>query len=278
MSKLSRFIDRKALRVRKVLWAIRKGRPGHARPVFILGAQRSGTTILIESLNRSLETEVHGEASPHAMRDWRIRDAPVIEDLISNSPHRIVIFKPLTDSHRAGDFLSLAESARAIWMYRNAADRANSAVAQFGSTNLDHLSGFVRGDLLDTWQAQGLSDESMALLRRFNYDDMSPHSAAALFWYIRNILYFEQQLDSDTRVLPLAYEDLVTNPAGTMRGVSEFIGCTFEPVLYDSIHGKSLGRAESNLAPEVDALCATMYERLRRAQAQRLGALGISFE
>lgn len=278
MSKLSRFIDRNALRARKSLWAARKGRRGGARPVFILGAQRSGTTILIRSLNRSLEIEVHGEASPRAMLDWRIREAPVIEKLIRRSAHRVIVFKPLTDSHRARDFLSLAESARAIWMYRNAADRANSAVARFGSTNLEHLSGFVRGDLLETWQAQGLSSESMALLKRFNYDDMSPHSAAGLFWYIRNALYFEQRLDTDARVLPLAYEDLVTNPAGTMRGVSHFIGCSFEPALYDNVHGKSLGRARSNLAPEVEALCATMYDRLRRAQAQRLGELGLSFD
>lgn len=278
MSKLSRFIDRNALRTRKYLWATRHGRRGQARPLFILGAQRSGTTILIKSLNQSLEIDVHGEASPHAMRDWRIRETSVIEHLIRRSRHRVVVFKPLTDSHRASDFLSLDESARAIWMYRNAADRANSAVARFGSTNLEHLSGFVRGELLDTWQAQGLSDASMALLKRFNYDNMSPHSAAGLFWYIRNALYFDQGLDSDSRVLPLAYEDLVTNPENTMRRVSRFIGCTFEPALYDSIHAKSLGRSESHLAPEIEALCATMYERLRKAQAARLEPAGVSLD
>lgn len=276
-SKLSRFVDRNVLRARKTLWGMRNNNAPNARPVFILGAQRSGTTILIKCLNQSLELEVHGEASPRAMDNWRIRDLGVIDDIIRRSPHKAVIFKPLTDSHRAREFLASRESARAIWMYRLAADRANSAVAQFGSTNLEHLSAFVRGELLDTWQAQGLSDESMALLQRFNFDKMSPHSAAGLFWYIRNALYFEQGLDADPRVLPVAYEDLVTNPAGVMKGVSQFIGCSFEPVLYESIHSKSLGRAESHLAPEVEALSGTMYEKLRRAQAGRLEALGLSF-
>lgn len=277
-NKLTRFVDRNLLRSQKAAWRMFNDYSPNARPVFILGAQRSGTTILIKCLNRSRELEVHGEGSAAAMRDWRIRDFDTIRNLITRCRHRGIVFKPLTDSHMAKDFLSLAPNAVAIWMFRNAADRANSSVARFGPTNLEHLSAFVRGDKLDTWQAQGLSEASMALLRRFDYSDMSPHSASALFWYIRNALYFEQRLDEDARVMPLAYEDLVTEPQNVMRGVAAFTGCSFGPELHSSIHSNSLRRSESKLAPEVETLCDEMYRKLRAAQRRWLASSGISIE
>lgn len=277
-NKLTRFVDRNLLRSQKAVWRLFNDHSPNARPIFILGAQRSGTTILIKCLNRSRELEVHGEGSRLAMHDWRIRDLDTIGDLIVRTKHRGIVFKPLTDSHRAEEFLSLAPNAVAIWMFRIAADRANSSVARFGPTNLEHLSAFVRGEKFDTWQAQGLSEESMSILRRFDYSSMSPHSASGLFWYIRNALFFEQGLDQDSRVMPLAYEDLVTRPADVMRGVAEFTGCTFGPELHNAIHSRSLGRSESRLAPEVAALCEEMYERLRAAQRLWLERSGISIE
>ncbi len=277
MSKLRRFIDRNQLALRKALWRLRHDYSPNARPVFILGAQRSGTTMLIKCLNQSLELEVFGEASI-AMEDWRIRDLPAIEALIRKSRHRAVVFKPLTDSHRAQELMSTSESARAIWMYRRAADRANSAVARFGNNNLEHLSAFARGERMDTWQAQGMSAESVALISRFNYENMSPHAAAGLFWYIRNMLYFEQALEADDRVLPLAYEDLVERPQDVMRAVADFVGCRFEPALYDSIHSRSVSRAESRLTPEIESLCESLYARLRDAQRSTLARIGLAIE
>jgi hypothetical protein len=275
MSKLSRFKDRHWLRFRKAVWRLGHNYSPDARPVFILGAQRSGTTMLIKCLDESSELEVLGEAS-RAMIDWRIRDLAFIRGIVTASRHRAVIFKPLTDSHRVNELLAVGNDAVGIWMYRRAADRANSAVNRFGANNLAHLSAFVVGDMLDTWQAQGLSNESLTLLRRFDFDQVSPHSAAGLFWYIRNALFFEQQLDLNASILPLAYEDLVEHPAGVMKAVCEFIGCDYSPSLHASIHSRSIGRAESKLEPAVDALGEEMYERLREAQRQRFAAAGLS--
>ena len=160
-NKLTRFVDRNLLRSRKAAWRLFNNYSPNARPVFIQGAQRSGTTILIRCLDRSPELEVHGEASRYAMHDWRIRDLETISSLITTTKHRGIVFKPLTDSHRTKEFLALAPNAVSIWMFRKAADRANSSVARFGPTNLEHLTAFVKGEKLDTWQAQGLSDASM---------------------------------------------------------------------------------------------------------------------
>lgn len=261
MSKLSRFTHRIRLAARKKLWQISRDYSPNSKAVFVLGAQRSGTTMLIKCLNESAELRVYGEASA-AMQDWRLRENPVIADLVTSARSRAVVFKPLTESHRATELLEIVPNSAAIWMYRRAADRANSAVARFGANNLEYLSAFVRGEKLDSWQAQGLSEESLSLLKSYDFTEMSPHSAAGLFWCIRNALYFEQALDRDERVLAIAYEDLVGNPEAVMRAVCEHIECRFDRRLIASIHSKSVGRSESHLDPEIEMLCDSMYQRL----------------
>ena len=274
MSKIARFVDKKQLASRKWAWQRLHPREGPARCVFILGAQRSGTTMLIRCLNESLPIDVFGEAS-RAMRDWRLRDLDTVRDIAASSRARVVVFKPLTESHRARELLSEFPDAVICWAFRRAADRANSSVARFGPHNLEYLSGFVRGELLDTWQAQGLSDESMRLLKSFDYTSMSPYSASALFWLVRNALFFEQQLQSEERVLPLAYETVVSRPDAAFKALGRFFGFEHSPDITARIHAKSIGKKQSRLAPEIEALCDEMYERLIAAQNERWEQMGL---
>jgi LPS sulfotransferase NodH len=274
MGKLSRFAKRKSLAMRKRIWKWRHNHAPDARPMFILGAQRSGTTMLTQCLNQSLEIDVFGEASK-AMENWRLKDLESISTIITTSHCKAVVFKPLTDSHRAAELLALSPHAIICWAYRRAADRANSAVAKFGSNNLEHLSAFVRGERLDTWQAQGLSNDSLRLLQKYDFSNVSRHTAAGLFWYIRNALFFEQQLDKSPRVIPIAYEDLVQNPARVIRSFCHLLGANYQERLVRDIHSKSVGRRESNLSEDVEKICEEMYERLHHVQTRRWHELGL---
>ncbi len=265
MSKLTRFLERSRVAARKRLWQFRNNCSPNAKAVFVLGAQRSGTTMLIRCLNESAELEVYGEASA-AMKDWRLKDNETVAAVVRGSRSKAVVFKPLTESHRARELLEIVPNAVVIWVYRRAADRANSAVARFRSNNLEFLSAFVRGERLDSWQAQGLSESSLSLLRKYDFQTMSPHSAAGLFWYIRNSLYFEQGLDNDARVLTLAYEDLVSMPEKVMDVICRFIDCAYDRRMTSSIHARSVGRSESHLDPDIEAMCEKMYVLLKERQ------------
>lgn len=274
MSKLSRFMKRKKMAARRRIWKSFHDYSPNARTMFILGAQRSGTTILIKCLNENMQMEIFGEAS-RAMQDWRLREVSVVQSLIRESRCKAVVFKPLTESHRAHELMSLTKDPIICWVYRRATDRANSAVNRFGANNLEHLSAFVQGKMLDTWQAQGLSEQSLALLRKFDYSSMTPHSAAGLFWYVRNALFFEQSLDKESLVIPLAYEDLVANPTKVIGGLCRLLGCDFSEKMVQGIHSKSVGLSESRLAPEIEEICQEMYERLHEVQMGRWSQLGL---
>ena len=274
MSKLSRFVKRKKMAARRRIWKSFHDYSPNARTMFILGAQRSGTTILIKCLNENMQMEIFGEAS-RAMEDWRLRDIHVVQSLIRGSRCKAVIFKPLTESHRAHELLSVTKDPIICWAYRRAADRANSAVKRFGANNLEHLSALIKGNRLGTWQAQGMSEQSLELLRKFDYSSMTPHSAAGLFWYIRNALFFEQSLDKEKLVIPLAYEDLVADPTRVVGGLCELLNCDFSEKMVQGIHSKSVGLSESRLAPEIEEICQEMYERLHEAQVSRWSQLGL---
>jgi hypothetical protein len=179
------------------------------------------------------------------------------------------VFKPLTDSHRGRELLSLIPNSTAIWAFRRVEDRANSAVAKFGDHNLQILRAFSEGRELDRWQAQGLTDENFEFIRSFDYANCSAEAAAAIFWYLRNSLYFSQGLDSLPSVLPLAYEDLVSDPSAVLRGVCHLAGGRFDERMVSDVHAKSIGRRESRLPVEIQQLCQPMYERLHDMQKRR---------
>ena len=268
MSRVSRFVKRNRLSTRKAYWRLFNSYAPNAKPVYILGVQRSGTTLLLDCLEKSLEFDVLGESS-RAMVDFRIRNDDDIKQIIRLSRHKVVVFKPLTDSHRAREFLQLIPNSVAIWAFRRVEDRASSAVAKFGDHNLQVLREFSVGKGFQRWQAQGLTEESLALIRRFDYSDMTPESAAALFWYIRNSLFFSMGLDRMDSVLPLAYEDLVSHPRETMQGICRFIDGEYKEVMIKNIHAKSLGRSQMQLPEQISSLCNSMYEKLHQVQKDR---------
>jgi hypothetical protein len=134
---------------------------------------------------------------------------------------------------------------------------------------LQILRDISNGVGMQRWQAQGLTDDLLDLIRSFDYSDMLPEAASAIFWYVRNSLFFNAGLESCDRVLPLAYEDLVSDPATRMRGVCKFVGGHFRDSMVRDVHAKSIGLRESKIPPDIQALCAPLYERLHDVQRQR---------
>jgi hypothetical protein len=275
MVNIAAFIDKNALAGRRKLWRLVNGRSPDSRAIYILGAQRSGTTLLLDCLQRSMEFEVLGESS-RAMERYRIKSDDYIVSSVLRSHHRFVVFKPLTDSHRARAFLGLFPNSKAVWAFRRVEDRVNSSIARFGDINLRILRELSRGEGLEKWQAQGLSDDDFSFIRGFDYTSMSPHTASALFWYVRNSLFFSQGLQDLESVLPLAYEDFVSSPDEMMKNFCRFVGAEFRPEMIARVHAQSIGRARSQLSNEIVALCQPMYERLRTIQQKRLGLLAVA--
>lgn len=259
------------------LWLRRKGRTERTTGVYIFGAQRSGTTMLVSCFENSPEFDVYGEKSI-AFEENILRSVSTIRDLINRSDRPFVVFKPLSDSHRAVEIISAGGTSKAVWMYRHPHDRANSAVERFGDANQRFLRDLLTTGPSERWEARGLTVATIAALRRLDAAALDDYSAAGAFWFLRNQLYFDQQLDRNPAVLLLKYEMLVTNPESTMMAVCDFIGCEFDVRMIRDIHAASVGRRPSRLSPEVSELCGGMLDMLDETLLDQWRGRGFPFD
>jgi Sulfotransferase family len=259
-------LSRARLALSKRRWRRAHSIAPNAVPVYLVGLQRSGTNMIARGLEEAPEFEVRNENDRGAFERFQLRPNDVIRQIVAESGQRYVLFKPLCDSHRTPqllDELRTPSPGRAIWAYRDVDGRVRSALAKFGSNNLDVLSRIAAGNGEGMWQAAGLSEQNRALLGRFDYATMSPESAAALFWYVRNSLYFELGLDQRADVLLVSYDAMVADPRSEMERICAFLGLEYRPELDAHVDARAVS-ADPPLAinDEVRRLCDELTSRL----------------
>lgn len=261
--------DRVRTAARKWRWRQDHGaEPGTAVAVFLVGVQRSGTNMMVRGLEAAPEFEVHNENDHRVFDRFQLRPLSDVSQVVAQSRHRFVLFKPLCDSHRTGELLdgvATCRPARALWAYRAVDGRAASAVAKFGDVNLRVMRGIAEGRGSGWWQAQCLSDEVLDFVRSFDYEAMSPLSAAALFWYIRNNLVFDLGLDRRPDVALVSYESLVADPEPHMREICDFLGFEWNPSLVSHIDRRSPSGRRLAIDPRIRARCDALQSRLDTA-------------
>lgn len=264
-------LERVPAAIRRARWRRSNDRRPNAVPVFLVGVQRSGTNMLARGLERAPEVEVHNENDREAFVRFRLRREPVIRTIVEGSKHAFVLFKPLCDSHRIPellDRLGTPSPGRAIWAYRAFEGRVRSSVAKFGDSNLRALRRISEGTGAGLWQAGGLTDESFELIRSFDYDRMTPESASALFWFVRNSLFFDLGLDRRPDVVLASYEAMVSEPEHTMRSLCAFLGLPFRRNLIAGIEPRHAGSPSVDIDPDIRARCVHLQTALNDARSR----------
>ncbi len=275
----SSFFDKVALRLRR--WRYRwyrrrRYRRGEPKTVaWIVGCQRSGTTLMVHLFELDRDTAAFQEYSaltvyplPH---DPVLHPLPKIQRILDREPAPLVVAKPLVASQDLFPLLELFPVTRAIWMFRHYAEVAVSSVRHFGPRiPLSDLAPIIAGDP-DDWRSAGLDPAVRETIRRLHRPGMPPLDAAALFWLARNSLFFSQNLANDPRVALCRYGDLLADPAGTMRAVYAFLNRPYpgDYLVREVLPRRSPPR-ELALDPAIREVCQEMLERLE--SLPRLGA------
>jgi hypothetical protein len=115
-----------------------------------------------------------------------------------------------------------------------------------------------------------MSDQTHTLVRRLVHPEIDDASAAALQWFFRNTLFFEQGLDRDPRVLPVSYEALVSDPHQHFQTVFEFLGLSYTPDVAAGVFASSIQRRQPpSIEPAVRSHCEQLRERIRENLAAR---------
>ena len=268
-SRVARALRNRLRRVLKAGWHRIDGSGGRLPEiVFIFGCQRSGTTMLLDVFERDLASCVYRDVGRLTTEDTetsiRLNRLESVEAEFRRSRARFVVAKPIVESQRAREILERFASAQALWIYRDFRSVAASDLRLFGADNgIRNLMPMLAREPRN-WRSEGVSDRVHALIDRFFDPQMNPRDAAALFWYARNELYFEQELESHPRVLLLRYEDFVRDPVAPLGEVYSRLGRQLPgPRLWADVHTGSVSKGrELALSPEVLGLCEELMTRL----------------
>ena len=235
-------------------------------PVFIVGCQRSGTTMLDRVLTRSPQIKTYGEGRGAFSPGVRLLPIGNLHYLIYRSLSPIVEFKPLNDTQHIDYFLKIHPNSKAIWMYRNYFDVINSMVRKWGRAQNKHVHQIATGRYSGPGaRAMGerISPANRELAAKLEAQDLSEHEASAFIWYLRNSIYFDRQLDRLPNVLLCKYEDMVTEPKWQFQRVFEFIDGDFSADYVADVRSSSISKHKPpTLRTNLKSLCDSLMEKL----------------
>jgi hypothetical protein len=230
--------------------------------IFVAGVQRSGTNMMMDVLERSLQTDVYHETDPRAFDAYEMRPMPVIRQLIRRSPAPFVVIKALCELQTLRALLDEFQPAKGVWVFRDYEDVVNSHLALWRKMP-ENIGKILQNRDRAAWRGRGMSDATLATVSALYHPGITNESACALFWYFRNVLFFEQNLDEDPRVRLVRYEDLVTQPNERFSQLFDFLGVEFTTRVASSVFASSVRKKDPpTIEQPIREICETLRERL----------------
>ncbi len=245
--------------------------------VFVVGCQRSGTSMMNKTFERHPEAAVYDEISPLSSGDkiegLRLNPIPDVKRVFERNPADIIVTKPLVESHRLIHLLDSFPNSKAIWMYRDYRDVVNSNIKRFGAENgFNDLAPIISNEE-GNWRNEIVSETTRQIISKYSDEPLSSFDAAALFWYSRNMLFFDQDLQSDRRILLCSYDSFVSSTASATKDIYNFLGLDFSTNILDQrVNAASVKKGNHlELNSRIDSLCQELYKQLEEADPRLNG-------
>jgi len=216
---------------------------------------RSWRVLILEEHDRRLV------GPGHEREETTWQDYPTVLGRIRRLPFEVVAAKPLVESASATALMDAGGAVKAVWMLRHYAGVARSNVSRFGADNpYRDLQPIRSRDALD-WRYKGMTEETwetvIALLNR----RLTPFDAAALFWWTRNQLYFDQRLWEDDRIRILRYERACNQPDEVIRSLSSHIGLELpRGSIAPRVRAQPFPPENREFDPDVERLCRKLWD------------------
>jgi hypothetical protein len=252
--------------VKRLARSLMRARPDERRVVLIFGCQRSGTTMLqqtflgrswrvfiLEEHDRRLVGPLPGETT------WQ--EYSIVLKRIRRLPFEVVAAKPLVESASATALMDAAGAVKAIWMLRHYPEVAQSNVSRFGMGNPYRDLEPIRSRDARDWRYRGATEETWKTVTALLNRSLTPFDAAALFWWTRNQLYFDQRLWEDDRIRILRYERACNQPDEVIRSLSDHIGLTL-PLgsIAPRVRALPFLPETREFDPDVERLCKKLWD------------------
>ncbi len=189
------------------------------------------------------------------------QDYATVMARIRRLPFEVVAAKPLVESASATALMDAAGPVRAVWMLRRYLGVAQSHVSRFGMDNPYRDLRPIRSRDARDWRYKGMTEETWATVNALLNCGLTPFDAAALFWWTRNQLYFDQRLWADDRIRILRYDRACNQPGEVIRSLSSHIEVAL-PLgsIAARIRALPVPPETAELDPDVDRLCRKLWD------------------
>jgi len=239
---------------------------GHQHVLLIMGCQRSGTTLISNVFDQIRYARVFGEFSSLSNIDpSRIRLNPI--DNVKKQLHSVsaplVVTKPLVESQNATYLLNHIKNSHILWVIRDYKDVALSDIKKFTkSAGHGNILPIIKGEL-NNWRAENISKETLTIINELYSDKLNALEYACLFWYVRNILYFEQGLDKLDTTTTWSYEQFVSEPLNHINILLTKLKLKVQPnKVVNNVFDHSVGSAENfDINADITILCESLMGR-----------------
>lgn len=219
-------VKRESSRLARMAWMWKRWSsfpPDDRLGLFIFGCQRSGTTMLVDLLDCSPDVTTFGEGTNRALHSHRLRSPERITRLIRSGPAPVTAMKPICDSQLADVILDQHHGSRAVWIWRNPVDVARSAIAHWGSHQLEVMASIRSGRFDDVgWRGERIPAQTLDAI--CDTPLRTVWDGAVLMWFMRTSLYLSLGLDNDPRVLLIDYDALLGHPRAAVEQLFGHIG------------------------------------------------------
>lgn len=226
--------------------------------------------MILYVLERHRDTYIFKESDPRAYDHFSMRPIVQIEKLIENTPAQLIALKAVLEAHDLYWMLDYFNKTKLIWMYRDYSDVINSSSKRFDNSR-NYIDEIVEDPRRGFWRGQGMTNETLSILRAHYTKDISDNSTQALFWYYRNQLFFDQNFADDDRVLLIKYEAFVEDPRKYILQILKFIELEPRQDVIKMVHSRSI---KKNSPPKIDddiaKICTNMLERLDSVFQERV--------
>jgi hypothetical protein len=255
-----------------------KFQKGYSKALMILGCQRSGTTLISHLFNQLDYSRVFGEfsiLSNKGVDRIRLNSSEEVISIFEKSHSPLIVFKPLVESQNAKRLLDTIPKSNVLWVYRNYRDVAASDVKKFAKTaGHGNILPIINNDH-SNWRSENVSEETRSIIKSMYSEQLSPQDCACLFWYARNILFYEQALESNDQVYIWPYEDFIGSPQTMFNQLIASLALPkpkneiFQDIYNDSVNSSS----DLVINKDINDLCANLLERLNNTSLKKNGSL-----
>jgi hypothetical protein len=113
------------------------------------------------------------------------------------------------------------------------------------------------------WRLQNVTQENLDLIKKFYKEGIDDASSRALIWYLRNVLFFQQKLDFNQKVILTKYENLVADPEIGFESIFQFLKINMDKKITNTVYATSVRKnTPPEIIPEIKALCENLHQQL----------------